>query len=165
MKVLIVYDTKYGNTEKVANLIADGITSVEGNEVIIKNVKKIDFHVDDFYDLILIGSPVHFGGHTGPVKKFIDKLPKSQLKGNAYAVFNTYITNEIEEKQEGPCSYETMINKIEKHISEKMPDLMKASDGLCIKLMGMKGPIAEEFLPKCKEFGIKLAQTGEQIIS
>ncbi|MFW9772023.1 MAG: hypothetical protein ACFFFB_18720 [Candidatus Heimdallarchaeota archaeon] len=50
---------------------------------------------------------------------------------------------------------------MEKQISETLPDLTKASPGLSIKVKGTgvsKGPITEEDLPKCKEFGIKLAQ-------
>ncbi|MFW9773917.1 MAG: flavodoxin domain-containing protein, partial [Candidatus Thorarchaeota archaeon] len=61
MKVLIAYDTKYGNTEKVGQLIADGINSIEGNEVIVRNVKDIELNKTDAYDLILIGSPNHMG--------------------------------------------------------------------------------------------------------
>ncbi|MFX1434754.1 MAG: flavodoxin family protein [Promethearchaeota archaeon] len=158
MKVLITYDTKYGNTEKVANLIGDGITSIEGNEVIVNNVKDVKLKQDDSYDLILIGSPVHFGSHVGSVKKFIKKLPNSQLKAKAYAVFNTYMGEPTEEGKEegGICSYQKMLNKMEKQISETMPDLTKASQGLYIKVDGMKGPITEEDIPKCKEFGIKL---------
>jgi hypothetical protein len=32
------------------------------------------------------------------------------------------------------------------------------SSGLSIKVGGMKGPIIDEEIPKCKEFGIKLAK-------
>jgi len=42
-----------------------------------------------------------------------------------------------------------------------MPDLTKASPGLSIKVEDTgtsKGPIANEELPKYKEFGIKLVQ-------
>ena len=151
MKVLIVYDTKYGNTEKVAKLIAEGITSTEGNEVIVNNVKDVKLKKEDSYDLILIGSPNHFGRHIGSVKKFINKLPKSQLKVNAYAVFDTYIT----------ADFEKAVKKMEQQISGVMPDLTKASPGLSIKVEGTgtsKGPIVNEELPKCKEFGIKLVQ-------
>ena len=158
MKVLIAYATKYGNTEKVAKLIAEGITSTEGNEVIVNKVKDVKLKKADSYDVILIGSPVHFGSHVGSVKKFINKLPKAQLKVKAYAVFNTYITGDSEVQEEGICSYKKMLDKMETHISEKMPGLTKASPGLCIKVDGMKGPIANEDLPKCKEFGIKLVQ-------
>ncbi|TFG11191.1 MAG: flavodoxin family protein [Promethearchaeota archaeon] len=151
MKVLIVYYTKYGNTEKVANLIAEGIRSVEGNEVTVESVKNVKPKEDASYDLILIGSPNHFGRHVGSVKKFINKLPKSQIKANAYAVFDTYIMKD----------FEKAVKKMEEQISEVMPELPKASPGLSIKVEGTgtsKGPIEEEDLPKCKEFGIKLAQ-------
>jgi len=159
VKVLIAYDTKYGNTEKVAQLIGEGITSTEGNEVTVNNVKNVNLKKEDIYDLILIGSPVHFGKHVGSVKKFINKLPKSQLKVKTYDIFNTYMGEPIEEgKEEGVCSYQKMLNKMEKQIGEQMPDLTKASSGLYIKVDGMKGPIANEDLPKCKEFGIKLVQ-------
>jgi flavodoxin len=151
VKALIVYNTKYGNTEKVAKLIAEGITSVEGNKVEVNNVKDIKPKKEDSYDLLLIGSPNHFGRHVGSIKKFINNLPKSQIKVNAYAVFDTYIT----------ADFEKAVKKMEEQISEVMPDLTKASPGLSIKIEGTgtsKGPIVQEELPKCKEFGIKLIQ-------
>jgi len=151
VKVLIVYDTKYGNTEKVANLIAEGITSTEGNEVIVNHVKDVNLKKETSYDLVVLGSPNHFGRHIGSVKKFINKLPKSQLKVDAYAVFDTYITED----------FEKAVKKMEEQIGEVMPDLRKASPGLSIKVQGTgpsKGPIVNEELPKCKEFGIKLVQ-------
>jgi flavodoxin len=158
VKVLISYDTKYGNTEKVANLIAEGITSTNGNEVIVNNVKNIELKKDNSYDLLLFGSPVHFGKHVSSVKKFINKLPKGQLKANSYAIFNTYMEGDPEKTEEGVCSYSNMVEKIEKQISEKMPNLTKVSPGLFIKVNGMKGPIADKDLPKCKEFGSNLVK-------
>ena len=146
-----MYDSKYGNTEKVAKLIAEGITSIEGNDVIVNRVKDVKLKEEVSYDLIIIGSPNHFGRHIGSVKKFINKLPHSQLKVNAYAVFDTYIKTD----------FETAVKRMEEQISEVMPDLTKASPGLSIKVEGAgtsKGPIVKEELPKCKEFGIKLAQ-------
>jgi flavodoxin len=151
MKVLIVYDSKYGNTEKVAKLIAEGITSIEGHEVIVKNAKEVNLKEEASYDLILIGSPNHFGRHIKSVKKFINKLPNSPLKIDRYAVFDTYIL----------ADFEKAVKKMEEQISELMPDLTKASPGLSIKVEGKgtsKGPIVNEELPKCKEFGIKLVQ-------
>ena len=49
--------------------------------------------------------------------------------------------------------FEKKVKKMEKQISKKMPDLKKPTSGLSIKVEGMKGPITEEDLPKCKEFG------------
>ncbi|MBY8990145.1 MAG: flavodoxin domain-containing protein [Candidatus Lokiarchaeota archaeon] len=148
MKVLIVYDTKHGNTKKVAEEIGEGLKSVESNEVTIENVKEIDLNKDEVYDLILIGSPNHVGSHTKSVKKFIKGLPNSLLKGKSFAVFDTYMSKD----------YEKAVKKMEKQINELMPTLNKASSGLSIKVGGMKGPIVEEDLPKCKEFGITLSK-------
>ena len=149
MKVLVAYDTKYGNTKKVAELIADGINTVEGNETVINNIKDIDPNKDETYDLILIGSPNQYASHTKTVKEFINKLSEAPLRGNSFAVFDTYQLSK---------HFEKAVKKMEKQTSESMPDLNKASPGLSIKVGSVKGPILEEDLPKCREFGIKLAK-------
>lgn len=148
MKVLIAYDTKYGNTKKVAELIAEGLKTVEGNTVSLENVKEINLEKDETFDLILIGSPNQMGAHISSVKKFIKKLASSSLKGNSFAVFDTYLKKD----------FEKATKKMEKQIAKIMPNMKKVSSGLSIKVGGMKGPIIEEELPKCKEFGIKLAK-------
>jgi len=86
MKVLIAYDTKYGNTKKAAELIADGINSVEGNETIINNIKDIDLSEDETYELILIGSPNQYASPTKTIKQFINKL-SSSLKRKLFCCF------------------------------------------------------------------------------
>ena len=54
MNVLIVFDTKHGNTKQVAELVAEGINTVEGNETIVANVKGFDINEDKTYELIVI---------------------------------------------------------------------------------------------------------------
>jgi len=49
------------------------------------------------------------------------------------------------------------VKKMEKIIKEKAPELKRIAPGLSIKVQGMKGPIADGELPKCKEFGKKIA--------
>jgi len=150
MKVLIVFDTKHGNTKKVAELIADGINSVEGNETEVVNVKDFDLSEDTTYDLILIGSPNHIGSHVKSIKKLIKNLSSSTVKGNSFAAFDTYMAKD----------FEKTVKKMEKQISENLPNSTMALPGLSIKVGGMKGPIVEEDLSKCKEYGIKLAKKG-----
>ena len=148
MKILIAYGTKYGNTKKVAELIGEGLKTVEGNAVLIENVKDINLEKDETYDLMLIGSPNQVGSHIGSVKKFIKKLASAPLKGNNYAVFDTYAGKD----------FEKVTSKMEKQITKVLPNMKRVSSGLSIKVGGMKGPIVDEELPKCKEFGIKLAK-------
>ena len=150
MKVLIVFDTKHGNTQQVAELIADGINSVEGNETEVVNVKDFEVSENKTYDLILIGSPNHVGSHVKSIKKFIKNLSNASVKASSFAAFDTYMSKD----------FEKAVKKMEKQINENLPNSTMALPGLSIKVGGMKGPIVEEELSKCKEFGIKLATKG-----
>lgn len=148
MKALIVYDTKYGNTKKVAELIGEGYKSIEGNEATIENVSEVDLEKSENYDIIIIGSPNHAGSYTGKVKKFIKGFSDSAVKGTSFAAFDTYMGKD----------FEKTMKKIEKLVNKVMPNLEMASSGLSIKVGGMKGPIVDDELPKCKNFGIELAK-------
>ena len=148
MNVLIVFDTKHGNTQKVAELIADGINSVEGNETEVMNVNDFDLNEGKTYDLLIIGSPNHVGSHVKSIKKLIKNLSSANVKASSFAAFDTYMSKD----------FEKAVKKMEKQISENLPNSTMALPGLSIKVGGMKGPIVEEDLSKCKEFGIKLAK-------
>ncbi|MHA2352841.1 MAG: flavodoxin family protein [Candidatus Thorarchaeota archaeon] len=147
MKVLVAFDTKYGNTETVAKKIVEGLKSAEDIEVTLSNMKKVDFKKLDGYDAMLMGCPTHFGGPTRGAKKFIDKLEKLDLKGKKVAVFDTYIKEDFEKS----------VKKMEERINEKTPGLQLLLPGLSIQVEDMKGPILEEELPKCREFGKRVA--------
>ncbi|MBA7502720.1 NAD(P)H dehydrogenase (quinone) [subsurface metagenome] len=146
-KVIVVYDSKYGNTKLVAETIAAGTRQVEGMETVVSGVKEVDLNRIPDYDVILVGSPNHIGGPTRGIKKFIDKLGKLPLEGKMFAVFDTYLGKD----------FEKVVKKMERRISEKIPGLKPVAPGLSIRVEGMKGPISEGELPKCREFGKKIA--------
>ena len=146
-KVIVVYESRYGNTKHVAESIIEGINEVGVVEVSLKELKEVDFKEIPFYDAILIGSPNHVGGPTRGIKGFIDKLGKLPLEGKKFAVFDTYMEKD----------FEKAVKKMEKRISEKAPALMRIMSGLSIKVQGIKGPIVEGELSKCKEFGRSIA--------
>ena len=147
VKVFVVYDTKYGNTKLVAETIIEGMKEVKGIETAISDVEEVDIEKVADYDAILIGSPNHMGGPVRGIKKFIDKLGKLKLKAKWVAVFDTYMGGDF-----GKAT-----KKMEKRIGEKVPGLKSITSGLSIKVGGMEGPIVEGELPKCKDFGKKIA--------
>jgi len=146
-KVIVVYESKHGNTKLAAEAIIEGISEIEGIETVLSELKEVDFKNIADYDAILVGSPNHFGGPTRSIKKFIDKLGKLNLKGKMFAVFDTYLGTD----------FEKAVKKMEKRINEKVSGSKQLALGLSIKVQGMKGPISEGELPKCKEFGNKIA--------
>lgn len=146
-KVVVVYDSKYGNTKLVAETIDEGLKDVSGVETVVSYFKDFNPEQAADSDAILIGSPNHIGGPTRGVKKLIDKLGESNLEGKAIAVFDTYMGKD----------FEKAVKKMEKRLGQKIPALSLAEPGLSVKVEGMKGPVAEEELPKCRDFGKRIA--------
>jgi flavodoxin len=148
VKMIIIYDTKYGNTKRVAELIAEGMGEPGGIKPIVSNFKEIkDLKSLNSYDMILIGAPAHFGAPSKAIMKFVDRLTKIPLQGKGFAVFDTYIGED----------FEKAVKKMEEKLLEKLPRFHQIASGLSIKVEGMKGPIIEEEIPKCKEFGKKIS--------
>jgi len=146
-KAIVVYESKYGNTKLVAETIAEGMKEVEGTETVVSEVKEVDLNKLPDYDAILVGSPNHIGGPTRGIKNFIDRLGKLPLEGKLFPVFDTYLGKD----------FQKAVKKTERRIGEKVPGAKLAAPGLSIRVQGMKGPISEGELPKCKEFGNKIA--------
>ena len=146
-KAIVIYESKYGNTKLAAETIGEQINQVSGMEAVITEVSKVDLNQIDGFDTILVGSPNHIGRATRSIRKFIDKLGKLSLEGKQGAVFDTYLGRD----------FEKAVKKMEKQILEKVPTLKIMSPGLSIKVQGIKGPIVEGDIPKCKEFGNKVA--------
>lgn len=143
--VMIVYESKWGNTKAAAETIAEGIKEVSGIEPVLKEYKKVDLKNLGEVDALLIGSPNHIGNATRGIGKFIDKLQKLDLEGKVIAVFDTCFDSD----------FEKAVKKMEKRIGEKVSGV-NLVPGLSVRVEGMEGPIAEGELPRCKEFGVTI---------
>jgi flavodoxin len=84
-RVIVIYESKYGNTKRVAETIIEGINEIEGIEAVLKEPEHVEPAEVLDYDVILIGSPNHIGGPTRGIKKFIDKLGKIGLEEKMHA--------------------------------------------------------------------------------
>jgi menaquinone-dependent protoporphyrinogen IX oxidase len=143
-KIMIVYESKWGNTKTVAETIAEGARD-SGGEPTLSELKAVDLNQLAAYDAVVVGSPNHVGNATRGIRKFIGNL--GNLKSGKYAVFDTCFSGD----------FEKAVKKMEKVMRDKAPGLEQAAPGLSVIVTGMKGPIAEGELPKCKEFGAAIA--------
>lgn len=146
-KVVIVYESRYGNTKRVAETIAESIREAGEIETFLCELKEINLNSVLECDAVLIGSPNHMGGPTRGIKSFIDSLGELQPESKKFAVFDTYMGND----------FAKAVKKMEKRISEKVHGIRQIAPGLSIKVQGMKGPVADGELQRCVEFGKKIA--------
>lgn len=87
MKILIVYDSQFGNTEKVAQAIAAAIGTKEDiNLAKVDMVKPEDM---ESLDILIVGSPIHAWGPTKGMKSFVKSLKPEILSGVRAAAFDT----------------------------------------------------------------------------
>jgi flavorubredoxin len=154
VKVFVVYDTKYGNTKLAGENIVEGIREVEGIETSIGYVKEIEIGNVADYDAIVLGAPNHMGRPSQTMKKFVNRLAELDLKAKNVAVFGTY-SGRIR-------TLDRAVKKLEKMAEKKVPNLKLISPSLSIRVNGIPGPLVEGELPKCKDFGRRIANQLKQ---
>lgn len=90
-QVLVVYDSRTGNTERMAMAVAEGAKKVARTKVVLKNVDNATLEDLLAADGIIIGTPTYYGDMSGKLKAFIDKSTKihGKLMGKAGGAFTS----------------------------------------------------------------------------
>ena len=70
--VLVTYHSATGNTEKMAQGVAEGAKAVSGTTVVLKRVGDVTSNDLVSSDAVIVGSPVYFANMSGEVKTFFD---------------------------------------------------------------------------------------------
>lgn len=96
-KVVVIYDSESGNTEKMARAVAEGASSVEG---VVSELHKVGtpFPISllDKADALIVGSPSIYGLPTPEMRAFLDAAKelkvtkKLKLKNKIGGVFGSY---------------------------------------------------------------------------
>lgn len=90
MKTLIVYDSFFGNTEKIAQAIGNSLGSKEDVETLRVSDIKLEQLIG--LELIIVGSPTRVFKPTKAIMNFLNKIPLDSLKGVKVAAFDTRIS-------------------------------------------------------------------------
>ena len=89
-KVLIVYATRTGETQSIADLIAEGLR-FSGQEAEVVSVKEIKNEADlDGYDGYVFGSSTYHGEMLQGMKTFLFLAEKANLAGKVGGAFGSY---------------------------------------------------------------------------
>ncbi len=89
MQVLVLYFSKTGHTRKLAELVAEGVSSVEGVDAVLKSTEEVT--KDDFVNSagIIAGSATYFGLLAADLKRVFDEYVgvRKQMEGKVGAAF------------------------------------------------------------------------------
>jgi flavodoxin len=147
MKGVVIYDTTYGNTKKIAEAITETLKE-SGLKVDIFHLKDIK-DISRDYDFLILGSPTKIGTMSWAVRGFIGKKINGEEWANKpFAAFDT--EGESIMKKGGGSAAE----KISKKLKDK--GLTQLQPALKVAVLGMKGPLKDGEIEKAKEYAKKL---------
>lgn len=87
MKILIIYDSQFGNTERIAQVIADTLS--EFGQAKAVHVDKIKFPELEKVDLLILGCPTQGWRPTPAMQQFLKNIFLFRLNDLSVAAFDT----------------------------------------------------------------------------
>jgi len=153
MKGIVVYDTSYGNTKKIAETITETLkeTGIGVDLFYVKDVKKLN--AKD-YDFFVIGSPTKFGTMSFTIKFFLGKVKSEEWINKPFATFDTENPENIERSRIENKEW-SAAEKIAQKLKEKqMTQLLPVLKAL---VLDQKGPLVEGEVERTKDYAKELA--------
>lgn len=154
MKGIVVYDTSYGNTKRVAEIIQSTLKE-SGTETDLFYVKDTKNLRAQNYNFLILGSPTKFYTMSFATKSFIGKMKAEEWANKPFVAFDTENPENIQRKKTGAAE------KIaEKLTGKKMNQIMPNLKAL---ILGQKGPLVEGETEKIAKYAEQLATQIEKL--
>lgn len=150
-KAIVIYHSKFGNTEKIARALARGMEK-QGANVDCISTGEVDVNKLVEYDLLVLGGPTHYFGVSKPMKAFLEKLETIDTKGKKAFAFDT----KYKSRWSGSAA-----KRIEKMLKNLGLSIVKPYSSAIVT--GVEGPLeegAEEMFEKIGFETAKLIQRG-----
>lgn len=88
-KIMVIYDSVFGNTAKVAEAIGKALEGA--SQVEVSHVKDVDITALNTFDILFVGSPTRGFRPTEGIQQLLKGLSGDTLKGVQTAAFDTRI--------------------------------------------------------------------------
>lgn len=145
---LVLYDSVFGNTAKIAEAIGEAL----GNAMVIKVTEVSDEDLENL-QILFVGSPTRAFSPTPALMSFLKGLRTTRLSGVKAAAFDTRIPLD----ENTPGFLKLMIKlfgyadtKIAKALAKAGAELVLESDGFGVS--GTEGPLIEGELERAQDW-------------
>jgi flavodoxin len=155
MNILIVFDSLYGNTKKIAQTIGDAI----GGQVL--QVGKVSASDLKGLDLLILGSPTQQFRATQAIKNFMGGIRKGELNGIKVTAFDTRLGMEDMPSRILPPFVKIFgyaAAPIADSLVRKGGKLVAPPEGFLVK--GMEGPLKDGEIERAANWARQLVQPG-----
>ena len=152
-KALVVYDSFFGNTERIAQSIGNALVRPE--DVGILRVGDVRPEQLTGLKLLIVGSPTRAFSPSPAIKKFLKSIPKNGLKGVKIAAFDTRITDE---EIDSAVFFLRFLVNIFGYAAKPISDRLVKKGGQIIAppegffVQGTEGPLKEGELERASEW-------------
>ncbi len=147
LKALVIYDTVFGNTEKLAKALAAGLESGQA-EVDLVKVDAVKYDELGKVDLLCVGSPTHGWNASKPTQEFLERLKNTEgIKGKKAFAFDTKMKSRLAGNAR---------DKIERKLKDAGLVISRPSESAIVG--GREGPLEENAEEKFKQIGAELVK-------
>jgi flavodoxin len=151
MKGLVVYDSYFGNTEKIAQAV--GRVLQDAGEVEVRKVGEVQPQQLAGVDLLVVGSPTRAFSPTNGTKAYLKQLPAGALNGVKVAAFDTRIS--VEDTNSGFLKFMVGLfgyaaKPIAAQLKKKGGQPVSSPEGFIVK--ESEGPLKEGELERAEQW-------------
>ncbi len=154
-KAIVVYDSNFGNTERIARALAAGLRD-GGIDADTARVDGVEAGELAGYDFIAVGGPTHIISASKPMKEFLERLKTVDLRGLKGFSFDT--RNESRMNSRMWLMLENSAARvIEGALRKEKMDIVRPRRSAIVE--GREGPLHEGMEETFRQIGVEIAKS------
>lgn len=148
MKAIIVYDSTYGNTEKIARAIGEAI----GGAARVSRIHEVDAASLGKAELLIVASPTLGGRPTEAMSGFLNRIPEGSLRNIKVASVDTRL------KAKWVKIFGYAAEKIAARLAKCGGSPVAPPEGFVVR--GSRGPLLDQELERAAAWARGIAAGG-----
>lgn len=148
MNTLVVYDSQFGNTERIARVIAHTMRSF--GEAHAARVDPYHIFKTEGLDLLIVGSPTQAFSPTHEMQAFLREISPEVLRGVRVACFDTRFRGRLWKHSAAPY--------MDRQLRAMGMEMLVAPESFFVKAMKREGPLVDGELERAVNWALGVQQ-------